>query len=91
MIQATIEFPTDSPINQPRLGGQNLRLWEHLQSDKTIHVMMPVVRELRIGYMNSRISDLRNKHKKEIYDRMITVKDVDGNKVSVKEYSINPL
>lgn len=85
-----IPFPTDSPINIEKLGGQNKRLYDWLASGKTIHIFHPAKRELKIGYLNSRCSDLINKHGITIYSRFIEVKDIDGNPVDVKEYSLSP-
>lgn len=89
-MQAQIKFPTDAPINQKKLGGQNLRLFEWLKAGNTINVFHPAKRELKIGYLNSRCSDLINKHGITLYSRFITVKDMDGNEVDVKEYSLSP-
>lgn len=88
--QPELAFPTDAPINQMKLGGQNLRLFQWLSEGNSIHVFHPAKIELRIGYLNSRASDLINKHGIKVYSRFITVKDTDGNDVDVKEYSLKP-
>ncbi len=90
-MQATLNFPTHSPINIPRLGGQNLRLLQWLEAGNTIHCFHPAKKELRIGYLNSRISDLSNKHGIKIYSRMISVPDMYGEMVDVKEYSLTQI
>lgn len=89
-MQAQLEFPTNSPINIEKLGGQNLRLYNWLAAGNTIHVFHIAKRNLKIGYLNSRCSDLINKHNIVIYKRMITVPDMDGNPTDVKEYSLKP-
>ncbi|MES2285809.1 MAG: hypothetical protein V4547_08995 [Bacteroidota bacterium] len=80
--QSEFQFPTDSPINSDKLGGQNLRLYNYLLSGKTIHCFDPAKNELKIGYLNSRISDLV-KHNVEVFKRYISVNDT-----TVKEYSL---
>lgn len=82
MNQPEIQFPTESPINTSKLGGQNLRLFQYLSSGKTIHCMHEAMKELGIGYLNSRCSDLK-KHGVEIFKRYISVNDT-----VVKEYSL---
>lgn len=89
-IQISIDFSTASPINIDRLGGQNKALYNYLQTGESIHAMHPVRRNLKIGYLNSRISDLINKHKVQIYKRFIKAKDSDGEWVDVTEYSMKP-
>lgn len=71
--------------NVERLKGQNRKLYDWLKAGNTIHVFHPAMRELGIGYLNSRISDLRNKCEVTIYSRDIVV-----NGTHVNEYSINP-
>ncbi len=83
MEQPELEFPSDSPINTDKLGGQNKRLYEYLSSGKTIHCMSEAMKELKIGYLNSRCSDLINKFGIKIYKRYISVNDT-----TVKEYSL---
>lgn len=73
------------PANVQRLTGQNKRLYDWLMTGNTIHFLSDAKQELRIGFLNSRISDLRNKCKVQIYDRMI---DVDG--IKCNEYSLKP-
>lgn len=88
--QLSMDFVTSSPINVDHLSGQNKRLYDYLFSGKSIHCMDAAMFTLRIGYLNSRISDLINKHHIPIYKRNIKVKDVTGELVDVKEYSIKP-
>lgn len=87
-MQTLINFTSPSPINAQRLGGQNLRLYTYLKEGNTIHCMSDAMRLLRIGYLNSRVSDLANKHNINIKKKYITVKDSQGFDVTVVEYSI---
>lgn len=79
-----IEFVTSAPINQAKLSGQNRLVFDVLSSGKTLTCFQ--AQELNITALNSRISDLRNKHQIIIYDRMI--KTSGGS--HVKEYSLTP-
>ena len=88
-MQTTLTFETQSPINIERLSKQNRRLYDYLASGKKINCLSNEVKTLRIGYLNSRISDLRNVYEVPIQDRFIELRDVDGGKVHVKEYWIN--
>jgi hypothetical protein len=88
MSQLPIDFTTASKINVDRLKGQSRRLYDHLSAGNTIHCFSPAVRELRIGYLNSRISDLRNRAQVTIYDREIQAVSFDGELVRCKEYSL---
>ena len=90
MQQLEIDFVTSAPINIDRLTGQNRRLYDYLLAGKSIHCFHPAMRELRIGYLNSRASDLINKHDVPVQKRRIKVADVDGSLVDVIEYSLNP-
>lgn len=85
--QIEIDFTTPSPINRRKLSGQNARLYEHLSAGHRIHCMHPSMSALRIGYLNSRISDLKNKFNVDVKSRYIDV-DFDGEKTTVKEYWI---
>lgn len=87
-MQTAIDFTSPSPINADRLGGQNKRLYDYLKSGNAIHCMSDAMRTLRIGYLNSRVSDLINKHNIPISKKHITVQDDFGENVSVVEYSI---
>lgn len=89
MEQLAIDFTTQSPLNTQRLGGQNLRLYEYLKTGGTIHVFHPAKRDLRIGYLNSRISDII-KSGVVVYKRIIKVPDINGEPTDVKEYSLTP-
>ena len=88
--QGTLNFLTTSPINIERLSGQNKRLYDYLVKGNTIHCFHPAKKQLRIGYLNSRISDLVNKYKIEVDKKFITVKDDFGEEVDVTEYSYKP-
>lgn len=88
-MQQEITFPTSSPINISRLSGQNKRLFDYLNEGKTIHVFHPAKETLQIGYLNSRISDIR-KCGIVVYKRMIKCIAANGEPTDVKEYSLNP-
>lgn len=87
-MQTAIDFTTSSPINVERIKGQNGRLYRFLAEGNTITCFSQAVKELRIGYLNSRISDLRNQHHIQIFDRTVEVEDITGEKVHCKEYSL---
>jgi hypothetical protein len=78
-----IPFPTDSPINSKQLGGQNKKVYDHLMSGKTINCIE--AQNMGITALNSRISDLRNKHDIEIMDRFV---NIGTGKSIVKQYWI---
>lgn len=88
MQQGILEFETSSPINIERLGGQNKRLYDYLMQGNKIHCFHDAMRFLRIGYLNSRTSDLIHKHNVPVIKERITVKDIAGNDVDVIQYSI---
>jgi len=93
MQQLEITFQTTSPINVERLSGQNKRLYDFLAAGNTIHCFHPAMKELGIGYLNSRSSDLRKvliEQGKDLFKRYIKVKDAHGEEVTVREYSIYP-
>lgn len=88
-----LDLFTTAPINANRLSGQNRRLFDYLEAGNTIHCFHPAVRELRIGYLNSRCADITRflrEHGRELYRRFIKVRDVNGEPVAVREYSLNP-
>lgn len=87
MEQLQFNFTTSSRINVERLSGQNKRLYQHLVAGNTIHCFDPAKYALQIGYLNSRIADLV-KLNVPINKRYITVQDVEGNNVTVVEYSL---
>lgn len=87
-MQSTIDFHTQSPVNIDRIKGQNRRLYDYLRGGGKIHCFHHSVRDLRIGYLNSRISDLIHLAGIAIHKRWVQVKDLEGNVVSVKEYSL---
>jgi hypothetical protein len=89
MEQLTMDFTTRSPINVDRLQGQNKRLYEYLKTGNTIHCFSQAKRDLQIGYLNSRISNLKDAGV-EIFKRNIKVTDINGETVTVREYSLNP-
>jgi hypothetical protein len=91
--QLELTFQTTSPINTDRLSGQNKRLWDFLAAGNTIHCFHPAMKELGIGYLNSRTSDLRKmlrEQGKDIFKRYIKVRDANGEEVTVREYSLSP-
>jgi hypothetical protein len=89
MRQLPLDFNPHSTLNVDRLKGQNHRLYEYLKQGESIHVFHPAKRELQIGYLNSRVSDLV-KAGVEIHKRIIHVPDINGEDVAVKEYSLKP-
>jgi hypothetical protein len=82
-MQGELIFPSDSPLNTKKLSGQNLKLYEFLQTGKAIHCLSEDKIRLGIGYLNSRASDLINKFKIPISKKYITVNDT-----TVVEYSL---
>lgn len=86
MNQTAIDFPTQSPINKVRLGGQNKKLLEYLLTGKSINVFSQAKRELKISYLNSRVSELRNKFNIHIIGDMALIKDVEGNNTHCVNY-----
>ena len=89
MPQLAIDFNPHAVHNVERLKGQSQRLYEYLKKGNSIHVFHPAKRQLQIGYLNSRISTLV-KAGVEIHKRWIEVKDLNGEDVSVREYSMSP-
>lgn len=93
MQQLELTFQTTSPINIDRLSGQNKRLYDYLAAGNTIHCFHPAMKELGIGYLNSRASDLRKKLKSQgsdLFRREIVTDDAWGKATRVKEYSLQP-
>ena len=93
MQQLSLNFDSKSPINAERLKGQNLRLYNYLAAGNSIHCFHPAMKELRIGYLNSRCADLCRELREQgqdLYKRWKKVKDTDGNEVTVREYSLIP-
>ena len=66
-----LQFPSDSPINPIQLGGQNKLVYDHLMAGKTINCIQ--AQGMFITALNSRISDLRNKHEIDIKDRFVNI------------------
>lgn len=89
MNQLSIDFNPHAVLNVERLRGQSRRLYDFLMQGNSIHVFHPAKRDLQIGYLNSRVSDLV-KAGVEIHKRVIHVEDVNGEDVAVKEYSLQP-
>lgn len=90
MIQTELVFTSPSPINKIKLSGQNLALYNWLKQGNKIHCYSQARRDLKIGYLNSRISDLINKHNITIYKRGKKVVDYFGDLTDVVEYSLKP-
>lgn len=78
-------YQTASPINIDKLEKQNKILYEHLAAGKSITLLSAWLL-YGIRHLHSRISDLRNKNNIDIYGKMITVIDAQGNKIKCKEY-----
>lgn len=85
MKQVELEFPTSSPINFEKLSGQNKRLFEFLMTGESIHLFHPAKKELKIGFLNSRKSDLANKFDIPIQSEYISVEGT-----TVIKYWIDP-
>lgn len=83
--QLEISFESSSPINKIKLGGQNKKLFEYLEKGNTITIFSEAKKFLGIGYLNSRIADLRCRSGIIIHDRMVEV-----NGTRCKEYSMRP-
>ena len=81
-----LELESASPVNTKRMGGQNLRLFNYLLTGKSIHVFSQAKKDLRIGFLNSRCSDLINVHGIKIEKEYIKAKDIDGNDVDCVNY-----
>ncbi len=61
MKQPELEFPTQSPFNGDSVETQNRNLYKYLETGKHINCTMEkVLKQLKIKYLNSRISDLHN-------------------------------
>ena len=88
MSQLTLTFLSPSPINTEKLTKQNKRLYEFLCTGEGIHCFSEARRSLKIGYLNSRISDLINKHYVPIDKKRISVVDADGGLTTVVEYKL---
>lgn len=86
-MQPEIQFPTESPINTDRLKGQNKKLYDFLSAGNKITCFSEEMQRLGIGYLNSRISDLR-KLNVNIKSAWTKAPDRNGELVTVKEYSI---
>jgi hypothetical protein len=76
---------TNHAGNIKGLRAQNRRLYDWLSQGNTIHIFSQAMQELGIGYLNSRISDLRNKCEVTIYHRQLKI-----NGIYCNEYSITP-
>src|SRR5689334_7101195 len=87
--QREIEFPVHSPVNIKTLGKQNLRLFEYLLTGKHINIYSRAKQELGIGYLNSRISNIREAGY-SVSRELITVKDHNGNDVRIMDYWFSP-
>ncbi len=87
--QSELDF-TPATVNHSgnieRLKGQNKRLYDWLIAGNTIHILSQAKIDLRIGYLNSRISDLRNKCGLQIYDKMICIDGVHCNLYSMQSF-----
>lgn len=81
--------PTGAPINIDSLSGQNRRLLEFLLAGNAIHCMSAERAQLGIGYLNSRIADLRRFLRFSDYE-IVSKPHVVGD-VHVKLYSIKPI
>ena len=87
-MQTVLEFPSPSPMNTEKLTKQNKRLYDYLCTGESIHCLSEARKVLKIGYLNSRISDLINKHSIPIDKKRISVVDTDGVLTTVVEYKL---
>lgn len=81
-MQTVSELNTQSPINAISIDKQNEKLIKYLENGHTIHFIK--ARELGIGFLNSRISDLIK------LDHVIYKQWVKINGCTCKEYSLTP-
>ena len=88
MSQLTLTFLSPSPINTEKLTKQNKRLYDYLCTGESIHCFSPARKELKIGYLNSRISDLINEHGIGIEKKRIRIVDADGGTTNCVEYKL---
>lgn len=86
MNQTESNLTSKSALNVERMTKQNKRLYEYLLTGQPINVFSQAKRDLRIGFLKSRVSELINDHKVEIKKQRVRVPDVDGVLVSVVEY-----
>lgn len=77
-------MPTGSTINIDSLSGQNKRLIEYLLTGEHINMMHPMKVAMGIGYLNSRIADLRKFLQYSNFK--IESKMIEINDVSMKDY-----
>ncbi len=75
--QKELDFSTNSPINQEKLGGQNKVVYDWLAAGNSINCYE--AQDVGITALNSRISNLRNLHNVSIADKFETTKG--GSKV----------
>lgn len=85
-----VQWTTSSPVNQEDTEAQNNRLIAYLSAGNTIHVMDPAKNILEIGYLNSRMSDIRKKRVmqgEDLFKRWIWAVGRRGKRKRVVEYS----
>lgn len=88
VVPVKVELPTSSPINKVRLTGQNKRMYDYLMIEGNyLHVFYSEKKRLKIGFLNSRASDLK-KLKYKVSKDFIHVES-DGEMVSVVKYYMN--
>lgn len=75
-------------MNTIRIQTQNLRLLAYLLSGKSIRCFSPAKQRLRVGYLNSRISELIHEHKIPINKKWVRVRDANGELTPCVQYSI---
>lgn len=86
-------FRTQSPINQDEIKIQTERLFRFMSAGNSIHVEHPAKRILRIGYLNSRMAEIRKRllqEGKDLFKRRIKVKNSENRWITVVEYSMFP-
>lgn len=84
MSQLAIDFKTASKLNTEKLTSQNKVIYDYLIKGNTI-TTVSARDKFHVFNLHSRISDLRNKAKIDIYDRMVRI-----GEMNCKEYSLLP-
>jgi hypothetical protein len=86
MQQLCIDFETASKINREKLSSQNKIIFEYLEKGNNINTVI-ARNKFQVFNLHSRISDLRNKAGIIIYDRMISIGDMNCKEYSLKQFA----
>ena len=76
-------------MNKPRLKSQDEKLINYLLTGRKINCTSPARRRLEIGYLNSRISAIKERMEalgRPIQRQPLVVKDAHNKKMLVKQY-----